>query len=76
MVIPFSHEHADGFDTVEWAAALPYSNGKVGMMGASYVSLHDARCYSSAAASHLAPNMTASNYTMVWTYQSGASNMV
>lgn len=34
---PFKHEQADGFDTVEWAAALPYSDGKVGMMGASYV---------------------------------------
>ena len=34
---PFRHEQADGYDTVEWAAALPYSNGKVGMMGASYV---------------------------------------
>jgi len=25
---PFRHEQADGFDTVEWVAALPYSNGK------------------------------------------------
>src|ERR1700751_18375 len=28
---PFRHEQADGFDAVEWAAALPYSNGKIGM---------------------------------------------
>src|SRR5882724_4713845 len=28
---PFQHESQDGYDTVEWAAALPYSNGKVGM---------------------------------------------
>ena len=27
----------DGYDTVEWAAAQPWSNGKVGMYGASYV---------------------------------------
>src|SRR4030065_397184 len=33
----FKHESADGYDTVEWAAALPYSNGKVGMFGGSYV---------------------------------------
>ena len=26
----------DGFDTIEWAARLPYSNGKVGMFGTSY----------------------------------------
>ena len=34
---PFKHEAEDGFDTIEWAAALPYSNGKVGMFGGSYV---------------------------------------
>lgn len=33
---PFIHEAEDGFDTVEWAAALPYSNGEVGMFGLSY----------------------------------------
>jgi hypothetical protein len=27
----------DGYDTVEWAAAQPWSNGKVGMFGASYM---------------------------------------
>src|SRR5438876_5791525 len=26
----FKNESRDGYDTVEWAAALPYSNGKVG----------------------------------------------
>jgi putative CocE/NonD family hydrolase len=32
------HDEAeDGFDTVEWAAQLPYSNGKVGMYGVSYL---------------------------------------
>ena len=34
---PFKHETDDGYDTVEWAAALPHSNGKVGMFGGSYV---------------------------------------
>ena len=34
---PFKHEIDDGYDTVEWAAALPHSNGKVGMFGGSYV---------------------------------------
>src|ERR1700685_2881874 len=33
----FKHESEDGYDAVEWAAALPYSNGKVGMFGGSYV---------------------------------------
>src|SRR5262245_39885588 len=34
---PFKHEIDDGYDTVEWAAALDYSNGDVGMFGGSYV---------------------------------------
>ena len=34
---PFKHETDDGYDTVEWAAALPNSNGKVGMFSGSYV---------------------------------------
>ncbi|MBD2005513.1 MULTISPECIES: CocE/NonD family hydrolase [Cyanophyceae] len=32
----FSHEIEDGFDTVNWAANLPGSNGNVGMYGFSY----------------------------------------
>src|SRR5699024_10417110 len=32
----FQNEAKDGYDTVEWAAALSYSNGKVGMFGLSY----------------------------------------
>ena len=31
-----THDAEDGFDTVEWAAGLPGSNGKVGTFGASY----------------------------------------
>jgi len=34
---PFVHEKADGYDTVHWAAALPWSSGDVGMFGGSYV---------------------------------------
>lgn len=33
---PFVHERADGYDSVVWASKLPYSTGKVGMIGASY----------------------------------------
>jgi putative CocE/NonD family hydrolase len=33
---PFRFEAEDGYDTVEWAAQLPYSDGNVGMYGASY----------------------------------------
>ena len=34
---PMRHEGPDGYDSVEWAARLPGSNGKVGMIGPSYV---------------------------------------
>jgi hypothetical protein len=33
---PFAHEADDGYDTVEWAARLDGSNGRVGMFGLSY----------------------------------------
>src|ERR1700719_2020878 len=71
---PFKHESQDGYDTVEWAAALPYANGKVGMFGGSYVG---ATQYLAAIAKppHLAgicPTVTASNYHDGWTYQGGA----
>ncbi len=71
---PFKHEQADGFDTVEWAATLPYSDGKVGMMGGSYVGATQMLA-AIAQPPHLAgiaPNVTASNYHENWTYQGGA----
>lgn len=35
--VPFFNEGKDGHDAVEWLAAQPWSNGKVGMVGGSYV---------------------------------------
>ena len=70
----FKHESNDGFDTVEWAAALPYSNGKVGMWGGSYVGATQ-MLTAIAHPPHLAgicPVVTASNYHENWTYQGGA----
>ncbi len=71
---PFVHESEDGYDTIEWIAAQPYSNGKVGMFGGSYVG---ATQMLSAISNppHLAgicPVVTASNYHDGWTYQGGA----
>jgi putative CocE/NonD family hydrolase len=34
---PFFDEPADGYDTIEWLAVQPWSTGKVGMIGGSYV---------------------------------------
>jgi uncharacterized protein len=70
----FKHEPDDGYDSVEWAAALPYSNGKVGMWGGSYVGATQMLA-AVAHPPHLAgicPVVTASNYHENWTYQGGA----
>ncbi|MGI8960190.1 MAG: CocE/NonD family hydrolase [Bryobacteraceae bacterium] len=71
---PFKYESQDGYDTVEWAASLPYSNGKVGMFGGSYVGATQ-MLTAIAHPPHLAgicPVVTASNYHDGWTYQGGA----
>lgn len=71
---PFRYESQDGYDTVEWAASLPYSNGKVGMFGGSYVGATQ-MLTAIAHPPHLAgicPFVTASNYHENWTYQGGA----
>jgi len=71
---PFKHEMEDGFDTVEWAAGLANSNGKVGMFGGSYVGATQ-MLTAIGHPPHLAgicPVVTASNYHENWTYQGGA----
>jgi len=70
----FKNEPNDGYDTIEWTAALPYSNGKVGMFGGSYVGATQMLA-AIAHPPHLAgicPVVTASNYHSNWTYQGGA----
>jgi putative CocE/NonD family hydrolase len=70
----FKNEPNDGYDTVEWAAALPYSDGKVGMFGGSYVGATQMLA-AIAHPPHLAgicPIVTASNYYSNWVYQGGA----
>ena len=71
---PFRNEAADGYDTVEWAAALPNSNGTVGMFGGSYVGATQMLA-AGATPPHLVaihPVVTASDYYEGWTYQGGA----
>ena len=34
---PFFNEPTDGYDTIEWLSREPWSNGKVGMIGGSYL---------------------------------------
>jgi uncharacterized protein len=70
---PFRDESHDGYDTVEWAAALKYADGKVGMFGGSYVGATQMLA-AMARPPHLVaifPYVTASEYYEGWTYQSG-----
>jgi putative CocE/NonD family hydrolase len=71
---PFKNEANDGYDTVEWAAALPYSNGRVGMWGGSYVGATQmlAAIVHPPNLAGICPVVTASNYHENWTYQGGA----
>ena len=69
----FTHDMDDGYDSVEWAAALPGSNGKVGMYGSSYVGATQWLA-AVAAPPHLTtivPANTASDYYDGWTYEGG-----
>jgi hypothetical protein len=70
----FKNEAQDGYDTIEWAAALPYSDGRVVMYGASYIgatqwlpaTLHPPHLVA------IAPTVTPSNYHDGWAYMGGA----
>ncbi|MDT7758586.1 MAG: uncharacterized protein QOH27_4484 [Mycobacterium sp.] len=69
----FTHDQSDGYDSVEWAAALTGSNGKVGMYGSSYVGATQWLA-AVTAPPHLVtivPANTASDYYDGWTYEGG-----
>jgi putative CocE/NonD family hydrolase len=69
----FAHDQDDGYDSVEWAAGLPGTNGKVGMYGSSYVGATQWLA-AVAAPPHLVtivPANTASDYYDGWTYEGG-----
>ncbi len=70
----FRDEANDGYDTVEWAAALPHSNGKVGMFGGSYVGATQLLAAMTRPPHLVAifPYLTSAEYYEAWTYQSGA----
>ena len=70
---PFRHEVEDGFDTVEWCARQPWSDGNVGMFGNSY---HGATQWLAAIGAPpglkaIAPMVTADSYYDSWTYLGG-----
>ncbi len=61
---PSVHEFEDGYDTVEWAATLPGSNGDVGMYGASYFGMTQwqAAVMRPPSLKSMAPGITWGNY--------------
>lgn len=71
---PFRYEGHDGYDSVEWAARLEYSNGQVGMFGGSYVGATQMLAAIAKPPRLVAifPYVTASEYYDGWTYQNGA----
>jgi len=71
---PFHQEIDDGFDTVEWAARQVWSNGRVGMYGASYYGATQWLAAKAQAPNLQAifPGLTASDYYDGWIYQGGA----
>ena len=70
----FEHEVEDGFDTVEWAARLPQSNGRVGMYGFSYQGMTQlfAAQAQPAALRAIAPAMVGYHPREDWAYENGA----
>ena len=71
---PFRFDGQDGFDTVEWCASQPWSDGNVGMFGMSY---HGATQWLAAAESPpslkaIAPGLTSADLYDSWTYLGGA----
>lgn len=70
----FTDDRNDGYDSVEWAATLAGSSGKVGMYGSSYVGATQWLA-AETAPPHLTtivPANTSADYYDGWTYENGA----
>jgi hypothetical protein len=73
----FEQEQPDGFDTCAWICEQPWSNGRIGTFGGSYVGLTQWQAVLAGAPGlqAIAPVVTASDYHNGWTYQGGAFNL-
>ncbi len=71
---PFRDEAKDGFDTVEWAAQQPWSNGRIAMQGGSYLGHVQWRAASLAPPSLVAifPAVASTNIYSNWITHGGA----
>lgn len=70
----FRDDVEDGYDSVEWCAAQPWSNGKVGMFGVSYVGVTQwlAALTRPPHLVAIMPALSASNGHNGWTHRGGA----
>ena len=74
---PFVHETPDGYESVEWAAGVHGSNGKVGMYGFSYPGATQllAAVAQPPSLAAIAPGFTSSQFYDGWTYAGGAFSL-
>jgi putative CocE/NonD family hydrolase len=71
---PFRDEAKDGYDTIEWAATQPFSNGKVATQGGSYLG-HNQWQAASLNPPHLVaafPSLASTNIYANWITMGGA----
>jgi putative CocE/NonD family hydrolase len=70
----FENEIEDGLETINWAAQLPQSNGKVGMYGFSYQGMTQlyGAVHQPPALKAICPAMIAYNLYQDWAYENGA----
>lgn len=71
---PLIAEQNDGYDSVEWAASLPYSNGRVGTYGFSYAGVTQLYAAASRPPSlrAICPGFTAPRLREGWLFNGGA----
>jgi uncharacterized protein len=72
-----TQEAQDGYDAIEWAARQPWSTGKVGTWGGSYVGLTQWQpaIHAPPHLAAIAPTFTASDYHDNWTYVNGVFDL-
>ncbi len=75
--VPFAHEAADGYDTIEWAARLPGSDGRVATYGFSYPGATQllAATQRPPSLAAITPGFTSASYHDGWTYEGGALSL-
>lgn len=72
-----TQEAQDGYDAIEWAAAQPWSTGKVGTTSGSYLGLTQWQpaIHAPPHLAAIAPQITASDYHDNWTYVNGVFDL-